>query len=78
VSQQGDEKRDTLSTHLVISRTEDKVGIGVVVENTLDNLSLVDSDRPDFKILLSNQDYQQWSASSKFSEGKPRHLLSGA
>ena len=45
------------STHLVISRAEDEFGVRVIVQNTLDDLSFVDSNRPDLKILLSDQDY---------------------
>jgi hypothetical protein len=55
--QLGGKKLDVSSTHLVISRAEDEFSVGIIVQNTLDDLSLVDGDRPDLKILLSDQDY---------------------
>lgn len=43
-------------THLVITSAEDEVGIGVLVENTLDDLALVDGQRTNLEVLLTNED----------------------
>ena len=43
--------------YLVIASAEDEFGVGVVVQNALDNLALVDSDRTHFKILLAHKHY---------------------
>lgn len=48
-------------TYLVITGAEDEIGIRVFVHETLDDLSLVDSQRPDFEILLTDQNYKSIS-----------------
>jgi hypothetical protein len=48
-------------TCLVVTRAEDKLRIGITVEDALHDLTLVDSDRADFKILLPNQNCSRLS-----------------
>ena len=42
-------------TDLVVTSTEDEVGVGVLVQELLDNLALVDRERADLEILLSDE-----------------------
>jgi hypothetical protein len=43
-------------THLVVAGAEDELGLGVLVNDALDNLALVDGERPDLKVLLADED----------------------
>jgi hypothetical protein len=42
-------------TNLVIACAEDKLSVRVLVQNTLDDLPLVDRYRADLEVLLSNE-----------------------
>jgi len=45
---------------LVITRAEHKLSVRVLVQDTLDNLALVDGTWADFKVLLANENVN-WS-----------------
>ena len=44
------------STDLVVTGAEDKVGVRVLVEDPLHDLTLVDGDRTNFEVLLADAD----------------------
>ncbi len=47
--------------YLVVTSAEDELGVWVEVENTLDNFTLVDSDRANFKVLLADENCAYFS-----------------
>jgi len=47
------------ATNFVITSTEDEFGIRIHVEYSLDNLSLINSERSYFEVLLSNHHYSK-------------------
>lgn len=44
------------STDLVVTGAEDKVGVRVLVQELLDDLALVDRERSNLEVLLSDKD----------------------
>ena len=46
---------------LVVARAEDELGVGVEVEDALDDLALVHRERADFEVLLADEDYMRIS-----------------
>jgi hypothetical protein len=53
---------------LVVSGTEDKVGIWVLVQQRLDDLALVDGQRSDLEVLLSDEDLDRTTGSDVFQQ----------
>lgn len=49
-------KKEKGKTYLVITRAENKLGVGVVIHQAFYNLTLVDGNRPDFEIHLAHED----------------------
>lgn len=45
--------------HLVVPRTKYELRIRVLVQQALDDLALVDRDRPYFQVLLAHQHYKR-------------------
>jgi len=41
--------------HLIVTSTEDEVGVGVLVKDLLDDFSLVDGERSNLEVLLSDE-----------------------
>jgi hypothetical protein len=58
VSQTSRRENELRETNLVVTRTKDELGIGIHVNNALDDLAFVDRDRADLKVLLTDQDYE--------------------
>ncbi len=48
----------TRETNLVIACAEDELGVRVQVQNTLDNLALVDRNRADLEVLFAHENYE--------------------
>ena len=46
------------ATNLVIACTEDELSVWVQVQNTLDDLALVDRHRADFEVLFAHKHYE--------------------
>jgi hypothetical protein len=51
----------TCETNLVITRAKDKSSVRVQVQNTLDDLALVDRHWADFEILFAHKHYERAS-----------------
>jgi len=51
----GSEKSDG-GTYLVVTSTEDELGVRVLVQNPFDDLALVDGDGSHFQVLLADED----------------------
>jgi hypothetical protein len=48
---------------LVVAGTEDKVGVWVLVQQRLDDLALIDGQRSDLEVLLSDEDLDRTTGS---------------
>ena len=51
-----EERAEHVLVGLVVARAEHELGLGVEVENALDDLALVDRERTDFEVLLADED----------------------